>query len=256
MKSIYKQAFQFSLWMLPIGILGGILVGINSWSMFNEEIRNQIIAQVPKEAFILILVLQVGLLYTGIMGFFGYILASKVNLLKKLTFTKRNLFTALFSGILAALLLFLPDYFLFSHQIPEVAAVYMKENFSLLTLITSVIYGGILEEIMMRLFVMSLLVFILWKLFARSKTKEHIPVWIFIIANIGAALLFAAGHLPATAMLFGHLDTLILIRCFILNSIPGLIFGWLYWKHGLHYAMIAHAFTHVTIYVILYLFIF
>lgn len=256
MKNMYKSAFKFSLCMLPIGMIGGILIGIYTFSMLNQEMANQILAQMPKEAYILISGLQVGILYTGIMGFFGYILADKVNLLKKLTFTKRNILITLFAGIIAGLLLFLLDYFIFSNTIPEVAAVYIEDNYSLLNLITSVIYGGILEEIMMRLFFMSLFSFILWKLFARSKGKESIPAWIFVIANIVAALLFAAAHLPATITFWGRLDTLILIRCFLLNGIPGIIFGWLYWKLGLQYAMIAHAFTHVTIYVILYCFFF
>lgn len=256
MKNMYKSAFKFSLCMLPIGIIGGILVGIYSFSMLNQEMTNQILAQMPKEAYILISGLQVGILYTGIMGFFGYILANKVNLLKKLTFTKRNILITLFAGIIAGLLLFFADYFVFSSIIPEVAAVYIKDNYSLFNLVTSVIYGGILEEIMTRLFFMSLFSFILWKLFARSKAKENIPAWIFIVANIVAALLFAAGHLPATMITFGHLDSFILIRCFLLNGIPGIIFGWLYWKLGLQYAMIAHALTHIILYVILFCFLF
>ncbi|HEK9102959.1 CPBP family intramembrane metalloprotease [Bacillus pfraonensis] len=134
---------------------------------------------------------------------------------------------------------------------PEVAATYTKDNYSLLYLVTSVIYGGVLEEIMVRLFIMSLISFILWKLFARSKEKENIPVWIFVCANILSALLFAAGHIPATILTFGALNTLLLIRCFLLNGIFGMIFGWLYQKMGLQYAIIAHALVHAIRYIIL-----
>ena len=62
------------------------------------------------------------------------------------------------------------------------------------------LYGGVIEEVMLRLFVMSLLSFILWKIFYRAVPKEKIPVRIFAVANVIAALLFAAGHLPDTSV--------------------------------------------------------
>jgi membrane protease YdiL (CAAX protease family) len=33
------------------------------------------------------------------------------------------------------------------------------------------------------------------------------------------------------------------------NAAFGLLFGWLYWRHGLESAMIAHAMTHLVSYV-------
>ncbi|MEY8350645.1 CPBP family intramembrane glutamic endopeptidase [Bacillus cereus] len=241
MKNLYKRAFKFSLCVLPIGIIAGMLIGC---MMLNLKMGDQIVAQMPKETYILISGVQTGVLYTGILGFLGYILADKVNLLKKLTFTKRSVLITLFMSMIASLLLVL-DYFTFAKVIPEVAAVYTRENYSLLHLAASVIYGGVVEEIMMRLFFMSLTAFILWKVFARSKEKENIPVWVFVVANIVSSLLFAAGHIPATIVTFGGLNALILIRCFLLNGVPGILFGWLYQKLGLQYAIIAHALAHV-----------
>ncbi|MFD0771969.1 type II CAAX prenyl endopeptidase Rce1 family protein [Bacillus sp. CGMCC 1.60114] len=81
------------------------------------------------------------------------------------------------------------------------------------------------------------------------------PVWVFVVANTVSALLFAAGHIPATIATFGSLNALILIRCFLLNGIFGMIFGWLYRKLGLQYAMIAHVLCHVTRYIILVCFL-
>ncbi|WP_017150246.1 CPBP family intramembrane glutamic endopeptidase [Bacillus bingmayongensis] len=241
MKNLYKRALKFSLCVLPIGIIAGMLIGC---MMLNLKMGDQIVAQMPKETYILISGIQTGVLYTGIMGFFGYILADKVNLLKKLTFTKRSVLITLLISMIVALFLVL-DYFTFAKVIPEVAVVYTRDNYSLLHLAASVIYGGVVEEIMMRLFFMSLAAFILWKLFARSKEKENIPVWVFVVANIVSSLLFAAGHIPATIMTFGGLNALILIRCFLLNGVPGILFGWLYQKLGLQYAIIAHALAHV-----------
>lgn len=83
--------------------------------------------------------------------------------------------------------------------------------------------GGIVEEFLMRLFVMSFLCWFLWKFFARK--ENNIPEWALFAGNILAAILFAAAHLPAMVTLFGSLDVLILLRCFLLNGAPGFCFG-------------------------------
>ena len=65
------------------------------------------------------------------------------------------------------------------------------------------------------------------------------------VRPIIAALLFAAGHLPTTAVMMG-LTPLIVFRCFLLNGVFGLAFGALYRKYGLRYAMIAHGGCHIV----------
>jgi membrane protease YdiL (CAAX protease family) len=69
-----------------------------------------------------------------------------------------------------------------------------------------------------------------------------------------AAILFAAGHLPATAVTFGALTPLLLFRCFLLNGGFGLVFGWLYRKYGIAYAMMGHALFHVVCKIVLLIF--
>ncbi|MBO5200429.1 MAG: CPBP family intramembrane metalloprotease [Clostridia bacterium] len=110
-------------------------------------------------------------------------------------------------------------------------------------LIASVLYGGVIEEVMLRLFWMSLVAFVLWKLFDRK--NERPSTWVMTVANIIAALLFAAGHLPATATMIG-LSPMIVFRCFLLNGVIGLMFGRLYRKYGLRYSMIAHGGCHIV----------
>ncbi len=72
------------------------------------------------------------------------------------------------------------------------------------------------------------------------KDKKEIPVWIFISANVIAALVFSAGHLPATQMFFGRITGLILFRCFMLNGSFALFFGRWFRKYGIQYAMLGH----------------
>ena len=96
----------------------------------------------------------------------------------------------------------------------------------------------------MRLFVMSLLAFLGWKLFFRQ--REAVPVGVLIGANFISALAFAAGHLPSTAASFGTLTPLLLVRCFLMNGAAGLLFGRFYRKYGIQYAMLGHALFHVV----------
>jgi membrane protease YdiL (CAAX protease family) len=108
-------------------------------------------------------------------------------------------------------------------------------------------YGGINEEIMLRLFLMTLLVWVFYKI---KKTKEGTPtklsIWLGIVL---AAVIFGAGHLPAL-MSITALNPLLIIRTIALNALGGIIFGWLYWKKGLESAMISHFSADIVLHVI------
>ncbi|WP_370575022.1 CPBP family intramembrane glutamic endopeptidase [Methanomethylovorans sp.] len=109
-------------------------------------------------------------------------------------------------------------------------------------------YGGINEEVLLRLFVMTL---IAWMIFRIKKTEEGKPtntgMWLAIII---AAVIFGAGHLPAV-MAITTLTPLVIVRTIILNAVGGIIFGWLYWKKGLESAMISHFSADIVLHVIL-----
>ena len=118
--------------------------------------------------------------------------------------------------------------------------------------LASVTYGAVIEEVMIRLFVMSLVAFLLHKLFKNGNGMPATAT--LIIANIIAAVLFAVGHLPATFIMIGD-SPLIILRCFALSGGLGLAFGYLYRKYGLRYAMIAHGGCHIVSKLIWILFI-
>ena len=109
-------------------------------------------------------------------------------------------------------------------------------------------YGGIVEEILLRLFMMSLLA---WLGSFISKTAEGKPTrTAFWIANILAAILFGLGHLPATAMLM-PLTPFVIARAIVLNGLAGITFGYLYQSRGLESAMIAHFSADIVLHVLL-----
>lgn len=109
-------------------------------------------------------------------------------------------------------------------------------------------YGGIAEEVQLRLFLMSLFA---WLGSFLHKTADGKPTGlIFWIANILAAILFGLGHLPIVSML-APLTPLVIARTIVLNGVVGILFGWLYWKRGLESAMIAHFSADIVLHVLL-----
>ena len=96
-------------------------------------------------------------------------------------------------------------------------------------------YGGITEEILMRLFLMTFFIWIGMKIF-KQKQPTVIGIWVSIFL---AAIIFGLGHLPITASIT-KIDALVISRAVVLNGLGGIVFGWLFWKKGLESAMIAH----------------
>lgn len=109
--------------------------------------------------------------------------------------------------------------------------------------ITGVLYGGIVEEILLRWSLMTLLAWLLWRLFQRGQGTPR--AWIMWVAIVASALLFGAGHLPAAAVLYGGLTPPVIVRIVGLNSVLGIGFGWLFWRYSLEAAMLSHASWHV-----------
>ncbi len=108
-------------------------------------------------------------------------------------------------------------------------------------------YGGISEEILLRLFLMTLIVWIIYKIKKTSEGKPTvIGIWLAIIIS---AVIFGLGHLPITGTITS-ITPLIVLRALLLNGVAGIVFGWLYWKKGLESAMIAHFSADIVLQVI------
>jgi len=110
-------------------------------------------------------------------------------------------------------------------------------------------YGGIGEEILLRLFFMTLLVWLFSKLIKSNENilTNDVIMWSSIIIS---TVLFGLGHLPITKSLT-PLTSLVIIRALVLNGVGGILFGWLYWKKGLETAMIAHFSTDLVLHTLL-----
>lgn len=236
-----KAPFLFTLALLPVAALGGYFTVLYQFEMYDPSILKTAVAQIGSMELLMVISIVQVLGYAAFCGFFGHILANKIGLLKPLRFEKatvlRTVLLSLIGGILFSL-----DYWVFGAVIPGIQEA-TRAGMTVYGWIASILYGGIIEEVMLRLFMMSLIAWLIWKIFYRK--REAIPTGVVMAANVIAAMLFAAGHLPATVITFGTLTPLILFRCILLNGGFGLLFGWMYRKYGIKYSMLSHALLHI-----------
>jgi membrane protease YdiL (CAAX protease family) len=50
--------------------------------------------------------------------------------------------------------------------------------------------------------------------------------------------------------MLGELTPALVTRVIVLNTVAGLVFGWLFWRRGLEAAMVAHATAHLPMQVL------
>ena len=241
MKKIIKSALLFALALIPVAVVAGYFTAGYQMEILDPAMIEMAAAQIGgKDMFTIVYIAQT-VMYAAVCGFVGYVLADVTGLMKTLKLGKKPLLVTLVGSLVGGVLFSL-DHWTFGAIMPE-----LRQSKELLhsanNWLASVIYGGIIEELMLRLFCMSLLALIIWKIFARKSEKA--PTGAVVAANIIAALLFAAGHLPATAAMFG-ITPMLLVRCFLLNGSFGVLFGELYRRYGIQYAMLSHALLHVV----------
>src|SRR5262249_8347705 len=138
---------------------------------------------------------------------------------------------ALVFGIVSGAILLIADLFFLPYWpqplIDTAKKTTLMENF------LASFYGGINEEILMRLFLFSTLVWL-------SSYVVHASAFVFWSINVAVTILFGLGHLPALKQAVGTLPRLMIIRSLLLNAPIGLVCGWLFWTYGIEAAMLAH----------------
>ena len=239
-----KRALLFTLALLPVALVAGFFAARYALKIVDSELLRQAIGQIGSETAMLALTVAQTVLYALVCGFFGEILSDRIGLVRPFRFQNKPLLITLAVSLIGGAVLS-ADAWTFGRRIPEVGASYAAAGtFDADTWMASILYGGVIEEVMMRLFLMSLIAFLVWKIFFGK--REAVPTGVLIAANVAAALLFAAGHLPATLQTFGALTPLLLLRCFLLNGAFGMLFGRLYRKYGIQYAMLSHLLLHIV----------
>lgn len=104
-------------------------------------------------------------------------------------------------------------------------------------------YGGITEEVLTRLGLMTLLA---WATSRISGGRRGLALGVGLV---GASLIFGALHLPAAAQIW-PLTGVVVARTMLLNVVFGVIAGVLYARRGLEHAMVAHLCADLVLHVI------
>jgi membrane protease YdiL (CAAX protease family) len=244
-----------ALFFLIVGVFSGLAIIPYQWEMLGE------LGKVPELPLRLSAALAIGALQTGLLAFIaswiGLKLAAKTGLgapvltawlyrRGKTSLSAKWVMISISGSAVGSVLLSLLDTFVFVPLIPQLGDLQPAAWWKALL---AMFYGGIVEEVLLRLFLMTLVVWLLANLFARNKAT--IPGSLYWLGLIVSALLFAALHLPATAAFFGQVTPALAARGILFNGLLGIFFGYLYWKKGLEYAMISHmaadVFWHVVI---------
>jgi len=231
MKSLNKKIYIF-LWL-------GCLIG--SWAIIPYT-RSLIPSTVSLGKLFLIITLQTAILYAAVLWLASLILPNTdLEPFASSNLIKRIIIPGIISGVFVGLIIVLFEHLLFQSSLlsGKHAPIWQGALASL--------YGAINEEVLLRLFLFSLIYFLLNKIY-RSPVKKRI--YLLWATNIFTALLFGLGHLPAAFKLISP-SGFEISRILLLNGIPGLVFGWLYWSKGLWTAMFAHFVTDLMLHVIL-----
>ena len=236
--SRWRSDVRYALMMLPVTAAAALSVMLYQRELLGDQLE-QMAAQVGGFPALLAIGLAQTCVLVLIACLAGRHLAGKLGIWKPLKFEKKPVLQVLALGLGFGLLM-LSDHFVLGKWYPWIRRANLAGN-TPAGIVSALLYGGIVEELLLRLGFMTPVCWGLWKLFARR--EETAPRWVFPAGAMLAALVFAAGHLPVTVQLFGGLDAMVVLRCFLING--GFGFGLLYEKYGLHYAMLSHLTCHL-----------
>lgn len=245
-------------WKIYFILLSASALSIIAIMPFILTIQGDILKEVPMPLSLVVLIIVAQSIFLfAILTFIGLKLSSKLGfkmpIIEKFV-AKENIDfnlnsiikTSAMLGSLAGIAIILLDFVFFKFGLES---LFKEISVPIWQGFLASFYGGISEEIVMRLFFMT---FIVWLISKITKIKgriieNNLIIWISIFI---AALLFGIGHLPITSELM-TITPLIVFRALLLNGVGGVIFGWLYWKKGLEAAIIAHFSADIIIYVCL-----
>lgn len=241
------KKFKIKLW-LTLTIIG--LIGVASLLLSDiplDILPEEVTELIPPETlrYLLLINPTIFLIITTTIGTLVY---DKVNLsvpiIEKLlgkpdynSFSLQPLITqSLFLGLIAGVLILLVAKLFYPYLPQELTVLNQADP----NIVTKILYGGITEELITRFGLMSLFVWIIFKI-----TKQ-LTAWVYWTGIVLAAVIFALGHLPIVFQIVAQ-PTLATYSYIILgNSIGGVIFGYAYYKKGLESAVLVHAFAHIT----------
>lgn len=244
---------QFGI-LFMLGSAGIAMFTITSVPLVEQRLAKlspEILAKVPP---LWVLMLLQGLQYTVLLaisillgigcayrvGLHSHLIDYWVLHTPKIPYSATEMKWSLGLGAATTIVVFLLDQFM-RPVLPEALQASNHTEPNWLSSLTAMLYGGITEEILMRWGLMSLLVWIAWKVLKQGIALPSQRIYQGAIVLV--ALAFGLLHLPATAAIV-PLTPLVIIRAILLNGIAGIAFGWLFWQYSLEAAMLSHVSFH------------
>lgn len=232
-------------------VIGAIAVTPYQFTMLKgkieEDRKNNPTKKIPATPVLMLISLFQSIVLLGVASYVGTRFAPKVDLHwwlldnwllgEEIPYSLPIMtIVAIIIGLLCSILIIVLD-IIFAKKMPKIDIDFPSRKQSLL----ASLYGGISEEVLLRLFTMTLIVYL-----ASLIGLGDSSYWVGIIL---AALLFGLGHLPAAIQAIGK-TKIVIVRTILLNMIPGIIFGYLYWKYGIEIAMMTHFATDIGLHVL------
>lgn len=149
-------------------------------------------------------------------------------------------YAALVGGACALILVLFAAFV--SPEIGRTSPLGARLNEFSMPLITKLFYGGITEELLTRWGLMSFVAWVGWRMCGRSEKPSDAIFW---IALTGSAMIFALGHLPLLKLITPNPQSLMIAAVLLGNALPGMLFGWLFWRKGIEAAILAHMLAHL-----------
>lgn len=240
-------AFKQSLILWIMGLLGvlSLLITPMPISIFPAEIQRKINPETFKYLMLInpiimvTLAILIGHFITAKVGLHAFILEKVIQgkgISKEAV--KDLLIFAIPCGMVTGIFFLIYTYLMIPYlpkELTELDKIF-QPNF-----LTRFLYGGITEEILMRWGIMSLFIW-LFKLIFKD-TKPLFWWWSILMS----AILFGMGHLPITHLLIKNFTPILTFYIVSSNALFGILAGWLFWKKGLEYSIIAHVAAHCVL---------
>lgn len=232
-------------WIQYLILVGLAILGLFAIMPYAFEINKDKLAEAPLSFPQLVIVSAIqGIIMFAILTFIGLSAANSVGL--SIVSSIEIVPLAILIGILGGTAVILLEYAIFRPYMPE-ALKKGEGHIMLWKRFAASLYGGVNEEILTRLFLVSGIAWLLGNIW---KTPVGMPVdGAFMLAIVFATILFGVGHLPATIAIT-PLTPLIIVRAIVLNGIIGILCGWLYWQYGLVAAIIAHFCADIVLHIV------
>lgn len=236
------ETFDWGLFLgiAVLSLIGAVLVIPYAFAINDEKLKD---APVSRRTLVIASVIQ-GTMFTLVPGFIGLLAIDALGL--KIFSSPDVLPLAVLLGIVAGGGIITLEKLVFKPFVP--AEIHQTEKHTALwKRFAASFYGGFNEEVSTRLGLMTIFTWLVSRVW---QTPAGDPaVGAYWAGILGAALLFGALHLPAVAAMT-RVTPMLVLRTLALNGFGALIFGWLYWQHGLVAAIIAHFSTDIVLHII------